>query len=208
MRTWVVAVSATLHVAGLWALLHSGEKAGGTVDAPPIEVELIQQPDSVPGGKPGQEAPAAPVEPAPPPVPLPDQDGEPALEAARPQTQAASNPPAVDLGSANQQLEGALVTGRNIMPAQPDAAHRNLPPRYPAEAARRRKEGTVSLVIRVSARGVPNDVQVDVSSGDTSLDRAARTAVRLWRFIPAMDGDKPVPFDYAMDIRFVIGDAK
>jgi len=44
------------------------------------------------------------------------------------------------------------------------------------------------------------------SSGAESLDRAARNAVRRWRFTPAQNQGTPVPFDYSLDIRFILGD--
>lgn len=205
MKAWTVPVSVALHLAALAALLpRTGERPATSRDVPPIEVELIQQPDATPGAQPGQQAsPDAATAQA----PVPDPDGTPAASLPSP-PRAASGVPAVNLGDSDQWMEGLTVTGRGIRPAEPDAAHRNLPPRYPADAARRRAEGTVNLVIHVSARGVPERVSVNSSSGDPSLDRAARDAVRLWRFTPALDGDNPVPFDYAIDIRFVLGDAR
>lgn len=96
-----------------------------------------------------------------------------------------------------------LVTG-DIMPPTPDI-HRNIPPAYPAEAARRGAEGTVGLVIHVGATGRALGVEVVHSSGTSSLDRAASDRLRTWRFAPAKDGDRPVPFDYELNIRFVLG---
>jgi protein TonB len=59
-------------------------------------------------------------------------------------------------------------------------------PKYPARALRRGQSGEVLLRIHVDARGVPARVEVASSSGSTDLDRAARDAVRRWRFRPAM----------------------
>jgi len=64
---------------------------------------------------------------------------------------------------------------------------------------------TVSLLIHVSARGVPQDVVIANSSGAALLDRAARNAVRRWRFTPAQLRGNPVPFDYPIEFRFVLG---
>ncbi len=204
MRAWVLPASVVLHLGGVWALW---PEAGGDTprrEAPPIEVDLIQQPSAAPGTQAGQRTSvAAPAREAP-----PNQGETPASVPASPTNPAPTGTPAVNLGDSDQWLDGLLVTGQNVVPPKPNAAYRNRPPRYPAEAARRGAEGTVSLTIHVSARGVPDSVLVGVSSGDASLDRAAREAVRLWRFTPAMEGDTPVPFDYAMDIRFVIGDAR
>ncbi|MBV8914930.1 MAG: energy transducer TonB, partial [Acetobacteraceae bacterium] len=54
--------------------------------------------------------------------------------------------------------------------------------------------------------GMPEQVLVASSSGYEILDRAARNAVLLWRFRPALSGGAPVPFDYVMNIRFSLGD--
>jgi len=98
------------------------------------------------------------------------------------------------------------VTGRGVIPPGPDSAFRNQPPTYPTEAARVGAQGTVSLLVHVSAKGLPQDVVVASSSGVASLDRAARDAVRRWHFVPARMQGTAVPFDYPLDIRFIIGD--
>ena len=98
------------------------------------------------------------------------------------------------------------MTGRNIIPASPDSAFRNQPPAYPEQAARVGAEGTVGLLVQVSAQGIPVKVTVANSSGTASLDREAQNAIRRWRFTPARIRGKPVPFDYALDIRFILGD--
>lgn len=95
------------------------------------------------------------------------------------------------------------ATGDTVPPT-PDT-HRNIPPAYPAEAARRGAEGTVGLVIHVSPTGRALGVDVLHSSGTPSLDRAASDRLRTWRFAPARNGDRPVPFDYELNIRFVLG---
>lgn len=61
----------------------------------------------------------------------------------------------------------------------------NAIPEYPARARRRGWEGRVLLVVRVRADGAAETVRVASSSGHGILDRAARDAVRRWRFNPA-----------------------
>lgn len=65
-------------------------------------------------------------------------------------------------------------------------------PRYPSLAVRRGYEGTVLLRVRVLKNGQVEEVQVKETSGYRVLDKAARKAVELWRFTPALSGGKPV----------------
>lgn len=106
------------------------------------------------------------------------------------------------LGDDEEDRDPLMVTGTNVVPPRPDAKIRNKPPAYPADAARRRAQGTVELRARVTEQGVPAWVEVMSSSGDASLDQAAREAVSLWRFQPARAGGAAVPFDYELSIRF------
>ena len=61
--------------------------------------------------------------------------------------------------------------------------------------------------MHVTELGLPAWVEVIESSGDGSLDRAARDAVARWRFQPARDGARPLAFDYDFEIRFRLGDS-
>ncbi len=204
MKTWVLPASALLHTVALAALLPwpAGGSAG-RAEAPPIEVELVQQRDATQGGAPAEQASApAPVEP---PVPA-DAEAAPRPASSPKTAPRPAAPAAVNLGDADQTREGLDVTGRGIIPAGPDSAFRNQPPAYPIEAARVGMEGTVSLLVHVSALGLPQEVAIASSSGSAALDRAARNAVRRWHFTPAQIQGTPVPFDYPLDIRFILGD--
>ncbi|MBC7800986.1 MAG: energy transducer TonB, partial [Gemmatimonadaceae bacterium] len=121
-------------------------------------------------------------------------------------TARAPSPPAVNLGDAEAARDALEVTGRGVVPATPNSRFRNQPPGYPMAAARIGAEGTVGLLVQVSAQGVATDVAVARSSGNDSLDRAARDAVRRWRFTPARIQGTPVPFEYPLDINFILGD--
>lgn len=79
-------------------------------------------------------------------------------------------------------------------------------PAYPRDALRDGVQGTVLLKVLVDVDGRPLDVQVERSSGNRSLDRAAREQVlRRWRFRPAtQDGHAVqaiglVPVDFRLD---------
>lgn len=73
-------------------------------------------------------------------------------------------------------------------------------PHYPAEALARRVEGTVTLRFRIEADGSVSQALVQKSSGDASLDEAARVAIAKCSFTPATVNGKPaaawVPVQY------------
>lgn len=73
-------------------------------------------------------------------------------------------------------------------------------PAYPAEAYARRTEGTVTLRFLIDTDGSVADALVAKSSGDRSLDEAARAAIAMCRFTPAFADGKParawVPVQY------------
>ncbi|TWO80041.1 energy transducer TonB [Denitratisoma oestradiolicum] len=81
----------------------------------------------------------------------------------------------------------------------------NLPPRYPASSRRAREEGTVVLVVRVSAEGLAEEVSIRQGSGYPALDQAALEAVRRWRFLPVPRGEQRlaasvvVPVEFSLD---------
>jgi protein TonB len=89
-------------------------------------------------------------------------------------------PPAIDTGISE--------------PAQPDTAptaiaygaRTSVP--YPHESLKAREQGTVMLLVLVGVDGAVEDIRVEKSSGFARLDRAARDAVKQWKFNPARHG--------------------
>ena len=80
-----------------------------------------------------------------------------------------------------------------VAPARFDADYLNNPaPAYPPLSRRLGEAGQVLLHVLVGADGAASKVDVRDSSGFERLDRAARDAVRQWRFVPARQGDKAV----------------
>jgi protein TonB len=79
-----------------------------------------------------------------------------------------------------------------IPPSFNAAYLRNAPPRYPLLARRNGIEGTVRLKVLVTPDGRPAQVQLEHSSGSTTLDGAALEAVRNWQFVPARRGQDPI----------------
>jgi protein TonB len=69
---------------------------------------------------------------------------------------------------------------------------RNPAPRYPEAARRAGEQGTVTLRVLVTREGLPARVAVERSSGSSGLDRAAREAVKAWRFAPAAQGGERI----------------
>ncbi|QSX80083.1 energy transducer TonB [Lysobacter solisilvae] len=92
-------------------------------------------------------------------------------------------------------------TGAPTVSSQPQPIS-SPAPRYPAGALRRGERGTVLVRVQVGVDGVPTDVSVGHSSGSRELDRAAVSAVRRWRFRPAMSGELPVSSSVQVPINF------
>jgi TonB family protein len=86
----------------------------------------------------------------------------------------------------------------------PGIGEGNSPPRYPREALAAGREGVVRLRVRVSATGTVEALRIEISSGDSSLDNAALTAVREWQFKPAERGGVPVAAEVVVPVRFAI----
>ena len=86
-----------------------------------------------------------------------------------------------------------------------DASSRAMnPPKYPPEEARRGIQGTTILIVSIDASGGVLDVEVERSSGNRNLDRAAVQAARRWKFNPEVrNGQKVasrvrVPVDFKL----------
>ena len=78
----------------------------------------------------------------------------------------------------------------------------NPPPAYPLAARLAGHTGIVLLEVIVNDSGHPTAVTVARSSGDPVLDRAAVTAVRRWRFHPALAAGRPVTARVEFPVRF------
>ncbi|AXK40828.1 energy transducer TonB [Crenobacter cavernae] len=80
----------------------------------------------------------------------------------------------------------------------------NPRPAYPPLSVELGEEGKVLLRVHVSVDGRAESADVERSSGFPRLDRAALTAVRGWRFVPARRGDEPIAFTYTVPLDFSI----
>ena len=139
---------------------------------PPIKVPVVHHP-SHPAQQPPVRQPLQPVDP------------QPVVDRAVVTDPVAAQPPA-GTGDTIAPPTGP-VAGVQLEYAQAPA------PAYPRDALRDGVEGSVLLKVLVDTDGRPLDVQVARSSGNRSLDRAAREQVlRQWRFRPAMQGGRAV----------------
>jgi protein TonB len=162
----------------------------------------------------------------PPPASMPVQDTPLVPEAPSPVTQAPTptppatvlphRPPARALASPtaprlpapaetqSAALGSALLTAvAPLVPPRPVAGmETNQAPGYPDIARRRGEQGRVLLRVNVSADGTPLDVELAETSGHPSLDSAALSAVRQWRFVPATEAGRFVPAIAEVPIRF------
>jgi len=77
---------------------------------------------------------------------------------------------------------------------------------YPRRAREMGWEGTVVLRVEVKPDGTVGEVSVGQTSGHATLDEAALMAVKGWRFVPAMEGNFPVPSLVNLPVRFDLKD--
>jgi protein TonB len=98
----------------------------------------------------------------------------------------AATPTATKVAPPRESSVAALAS----TPAVYDAAYLNNPaPRYPVRAFRDRAEGTVVVRAEILANGLSGRVELQTSSGFDSLDDAAMSTIKKWRFKPAtVDG--------------------
>lgn len=77
-----------------------------------------------------------------------------------------------------------------------------IQPAYPRAARLSGAQGLVKVTAMVDERGAVTGVEVLLSSGSSSLDRAALDAVLRTTFEPALQAGKPVPCKVTVPIRF------
>ena len=115
----------------------------------------------------------------------------------------AEPPPEVRLGDPENAGTTDLVRSEDLV-VSPDPAARNIPPRYPPEAARRGDQGVVDLLVEVAPDGTAAGVRVYASSGFPALDRAAREAVARWRFRARDPGISIIGAQTRVRVRFTL----
>jgi bla regulator protein BlaR1 len=84
------------------------------------------------------------------------------------------------------------AAGNGVLSSKPIAQFNSCAkPEYMADALARRAQGTTSLRFLIDTDGSVAEAQVAKSSGDASLDEAARAAIAKCRFTPATARGKP-----------------
>lgn len=217
-RALKLAVVLGLHVAALAWLAEMSPTLAPVPPVVPMNVRIIDVPP--PAQPPRVEAPKPLPKPAEPlaqpkrPVvrPAPAPKAPPVL-AARPDSTPTTTPFAVPPQPAptpRQEAPATQVTAPVApapslvaTPARFDADYlQNPAPAYPPVSKRLHEEGTVHLLVRVSANGSAERVQVKQSSGSLRLDEAAVKTVQQWRFIPARMGNEAVAASVVVPIVF------
>lgn len=209
---WCAAGSVAAHL--LMLALVPGWRAAYPLPPIPLTVELREPPPAIEPPKP------LPLETRPVPLARPEAMPEPASREQRPVEQPrtaplAIAPPVVQLPTANpvlpeQKFAPPPEPSRPPAPApatppRSDAAYLNNPrPAYPLAARRRGDQGTVLVRVLVTSEGLAASVVLQKSSGYSSLDEAALTAVKSWRFVPARQGGQAVEAPYLVPIVFKV----
>ncbi len=75
---------------------------------------------------------------------------------------------------------------------QPPRATSRFPPRYPPALLKRKVSGRVVVRAMVDESGAVGEVSVKESSGHGEMDRSAMSAIKRWRFKPAIKGGRKV----------------
>lgn len=158
-----------------------------------IPKPVVQQP------KPKPKAPARPApRPAAPAAPQPVTTTAPAAAQAPPSSAVAPQPAMPAKEETPSPPAPVAVTAARF-----DADYlQNPAPVFPALSRKLQEEGKVLLLVQVSAKGEPENVQIKQSSGFRRLDEAAMNAVRKWRFVPARRGDEPVASSVVVPLLF------
>ena len=76
--------------------------------------------------------------------------------------------------------------------------------RDPAEEQRRGITGTVILILSYDVSGVVTNVEVEQSSGNRNLDRAAVTAAKRWKINPGSRGGVRVAGQAKVPVAFTL----
>ena len=196
--------SLLLHALAIALLAWLGSHVAKAPETPPaIEVELSFAPAAQAAAPARHEAQPTPQKPVPrekPPTPrttpLSTPNPNPETAAAPPvneppaEKSAAAPAPAssTTTDSPRHAKADSTNTGDNRQPYVVFGPR----PNYPPEARAGGREGKLRVKVLIAENGTPGEVQLAESSGSTSLDEAALTALRRWRFQPALRNGQPV----------------
>ncbi len=204
-----VPVSRSAELLGMWSSDATGPADALEVPPPP---DVVPTPETIPLSEPvevlpppeedlalpeSRDEPSESVDPGPglPPVGVrraPRATPSPAVPAPSLASAPASAFPAPRAPLSSRPPSAASRAGTRVNRTATDLAT-NVPPAYPADALRNGWEGTALVEIRTDAMGAVESAALARSSGYPSLDEAALTAVRAWRFAPRLVEGVPAP---------------
>ena len=195
------AIVVALHAAAIAALLQYAPARSALSEALPIMVSLITP-------QPIVEKPQVPPKPLPikprvatPAPPVPQQIIATAPTAPEPAL-APAPPPPTPIAAAPPPAPTAAIAVPVVPPNFSASYLENPAPAYPSLSRRVGEQGKVMLRVLVNARGTADTVELRSSSGSSRLDDAAVESVKHWRFVPARQGDQPVPAWVLVPITF------
>lgn len=197
------ALTVTMHLLVLAAVLLHTPARQALVAAAPIMVEFITVPKAMAPGRepalhPGVRTKATPAPDAPHPASLvapvaaPEAATSTPMQAPAPRFAPAPALPAVAATTSPALQEPVPVPPQTTQPVYNADTLDNPAPPYPAVARRNGEQGRVLLRVHVTEGGTTDQIQVRTSSGFMRLDDAARDTVLRWKFIPARRGAEPV----------------
>lgn len=199
-KAWLWVVGAFAIGLGLFAWVWSSNRDRGdgfyrSGDTPPTSAQPFYAPLPAPASADGEGvAPAASPQPSPAAAGGEPQETPQLVENPNPPAPPQSMPSAPQAPAAPSAGPGAQ-TAASPLPG-------NRAPQYPAASLRRGESGTVRVRVEVTEQGGVDDAEVVEGSGSRALDRAALSAVRSWRFKPAMRGGQPVAGAVIVPITF------
>jgi len=75
---------------------------------------------------------------------------------------------------------------------------------YPVESIPLQEQGVARVIYVVRTDGAVDELKIEQSSGSPRLDAAAIVIVSRWRFTPAMENGRAIPWRQFTNISFVL----
>ena len=194
--------------------------AGWMASEVPVQLPRLANPQVMTLATTDTPAAANPVQTKPSSQPVPAAKAAPAPRITRPSRVASPPAPAAPSHHAEAATSPAAATSPDTA-AQPAETVNHTPPApavheplyrggylnnpkpgYPPLSVELEESGTVQLKVQVSVQGLPVSVELERSSGFPRLDRAALTAVRSWKFVPARRGNEAILYTFIVPVEF------
>lgn len=227
--TWgaagVLSIVTALHVAGIGGLFIAPPAGIAPSPAPIFQVSLERlpppklprelEPEPVPapeGAQPPPKSPPRKTRPVPILVDTPTTDPVPPDTQVKPYElgdellEGDPGPPSPPDATVDGTGEATPVAVKETPVGWNVNLFRMKPPVYPPRCLRLGIEGLVKVRVLVGEDGMPQEVTIGQSSGDSALDRAAMEAVQEWAFTPAMRNGSPVRAWAVVPIEFKLID--